>query len=95
MGLFTRKNADGEVGADASINDMTTSGTSNGRTGIRRFGRTRKDTDVPVSRSATAGAMPLRAMRLVQLLLAILILGLVAYAVNVYQAAFVSGILKG
>jgi hypothetical protein len=90
MGLFTRKKADGEVGADASINDMTRSGTYNGRTGISRFGRTRKATDVPTSRSTTAGAMPLRVMRLVQLLLAILILGLVAYAVNVYQATFVS-----
>jgi hypothetical protein len=95
MGLFTRKKVDGEVGADAPINDITTSGTSNGRTGISRFGRDRKATDGPSFRSATAGAMPLKAMRFVQLLLAILILGLVAYAINVYQATFVSGCLKG
>lgn len=90
MGLYSRKKVDGEVDADASFNDITTSGTTNGKTGISRFGRSRKTTDEPASRSTTAGAIPLKAMRLVQLLLAILILGLVAYAVNIYQATFVS-----
>jgi hypothetical protein len=90
MGLFNRKKVDGEVDADAPINDTTTSGTTNGKTGISRFGRSRKTTDEPATRSTTAGAVPLKAMRLVQLLLAILILGLIAYAVNIYQSTFVS-----
>jgi hypothetical protein len=90
MGLFVRKKVDGEVDADAPINDTTTSGTTNGNTGISRFGRSRKTTDEPASRSTTAGALPLKAMRLVQLLLAILILGLTTYAVDIYQATFVS-----
>jgi len=91
MGLFTRKKVDGEVGTDMPTSDTTASGTTNGRTGITRFGRRRKDaSDVPASRSATAGAVSNKAMRLIQLLLAILILGLVSYAVNIYQATFVS-----
>jgi len=91
MGLFTRKKVDGEVGTDMPISDTTTSSTTNGNTGISRFGRRRKDaTDGPASRSVTAGAVSNKAMRLVQLLLAILVLGLVAYAVNIYQATFVS-----
>lgn len=85
MGLFNRRKVDGEPGADATTNDITTS-----RTGIRRFGRTRKTTDVPSSRPGTGGLGVLKAMRLVQLLLAILILGLTAYAVNVFSSTFVS-----
>ncbi|KEQ78154.1 hypothetical protein M436DRAFT_69301 [Aureobasidium namibiae CBS 147.97] len=89
MGLFTRKKVDGEVGTDMPTSDTTASGTTNGKTGISRFGRRRKDATVmPASRSATAGAVSHKAMRLVQLLLAILILGLIAYAVNIYQATF-------
>lgn len=91
MGLFTRKKVDGEVGTDLPTSNTTASGTTNGKTGISRFGRRRKDaSDVPASRSATAGAVSDKAMRLVQLLLAILILGLVSYAVNIYRATFVS-----
>jgi hypothetical protein len=85
MGLFTRRKVDGDPGADAPNNDITSS-----KTGISRFGRTRKTKDVPSSRSSTAGQGVLKAMRLVQLLLAILILGLVAYAVNVFSSTFVS-----
>lgn len=87
MGLFTRGKADGEPGAD---NNITTSGASTGKTRISGFGRTRKSADVLSSRSGAAGHGALKAMRLVQLLLAILILGLVAYAVNVFSATFVS-----
>lgn len=96
MGLFTRKKVDGEVGTDAPVNDTTASDTTNGKTGISRFARRRQaDTDVPVTRSATAGALSNKAIRLVQLLLAILILGLTAYAVDIYQATFVSEYLEG
>lgn len=95
MGLFTRKKVDGEVGTDAPIDNATTSGTTNGKTGIRRFGRTRKTTDGSAPRSTTAGVVSLKAMRLVQLLLAILILGLVAYAINIFQSTFVSKYLDG
>lgn len=95
MGLFTRKKADSEVGTGVPIDDTTTSGTTNGKTGIRRFGRTRKTTDVSAPRTTTAGAISTKAMRLVQLLLAILILGLVAYAINIFQSTFVSDCLDG
>jgi hypothetical protein len=95
MGLFTKRKVDGEVGADAPINHTTTSGTTNGKTGISRFGRSRKTTDEPASRSTTAGSIPLKAMRLAQLLLAILILGLTAYAIDIYQATFVSKDCEG
>ncbi|KAG9544323.1 hypothetical protein KCU71_g17632, partial [Aureobasidium melanogenum] len=83
MGLFTRRKVDGDPGADAPNNDIATS-----KTGISRFGGTRKTKDVPSSRSSTAGQGVLKAMRLVQLLLAILILGLVAYAINVFSSTF-------
>lgn len=96
MGLFTKKKVDDEVGADVPVNDTTASGTPHGKTGISRFARRRKATvDVPATRSATAGAVSNQAIRLVQLLLAILILGLTAYAVDIYQATFVSDHLDG
>jgi hypothetical protein len=95
MGIFTRKKVDGEVGTDAPIDDATTSGTTNGKTGTKRFGRTRKATDVSAPRTTTAGAISTKAMRLVQLLLAILILGLVAYAINIFQSTFVSECMDG
>ncbi|KAK6004933.1 hypothetical protein QM012_007712 [Aureobasidium pullulans] len=82
MGFFTQKKVDGESG------DITTPGAQNGKTAISRFGRTRKPVDAPSSRSSTAPQRLLKAMRLLQLLLAILILGLVAYAVNVFSATF-------
>ncbi|KAG9833379.1 hypothetical protein KCU98_g5990, partial [Aureobasidium melanogenum] len=88
MGLFSRRKVDSEPGADALNNDITTSRVSTGKMGISRFGRSRKPTDVPSSRSSTAGQGILKAMRLVQLLLAILILGLVGYAVNVFSSTF-------
>lgn len=85
MGLFTRRKVDSDPD-----NDITKSDTTNGRTGISRFGRTYKPADVPSSRSGAAGQGGLRAIRFVQLLLAILILGLVAYAVNIFSSTFVS-----
>lgn len=96
MGLFTRDKVDGEVGTDAPVDDTAASNTTNSKTGISRFARRRKaTTDVPATRSATAGAVFNKAIRLVQLLLAILILGLTAYAIDIYQATFVSEHLKG
>lgn len=85
MGIFTRKKVD-----DDPNNDITTSNTTDGRTGISRFGRMRKSADVPSSRSDTARQGGLKAIRFVQLLLAILILGLAAYALNIFSATFVS-----
>lgn len=91
MGLFTRKKVDGEVGTDTPVDDTTASDITNGKTGISRFARRRKPTtDAPATRSTPAGAVSNKAMRLVQLLLAILILGLTAYAIDIYQATFVS-----
>ncbi|KAI4720023.1 hypothetical protein E4T48_03632 [Aureobasidium sp. EXF-10727] len=94
MGLFNRKKVDGDLDVDAPGNDSATSTTTNDRTGISRFGRSRKAAGAPSSRSTAAGLGSLKAIRFLQLLLAILILGLVAYAVNVFSATFVSRFLS-
>lgn len=87
MGLFSKSKVDGGPGVEVPNDEITSSETSTRPGG---FERTHEPADVPTSRSSTAGQGVLKAMRLVQLLLAILILGLVAYAIDVFSATFVS-----
>ncbi|KAI5205153.1 hypothetical protein E4T39_03231 [Aureobasidium subglaciale] len=85
MGIFTRKKVGEEPGLDAPNLITTESATANRETGISRFGRTNKTDGAQASRSGTEGLVS-KTMRIVQFLLAVLILGLVAYALDVYSA---------
>ncbi|KAI5251490.1 hypothetical protein E4T42_04155 [Aureobasidium subglaciale] len=85
MGIFTRKKVGEEPGLDAPIFTTTESATANRKTAISRFGRADKTDGAQSSRSGT-GRLVSKAMRIVQFLLAVLILGLVAYALHVYSA---------
>ncbi|KEQ90868.1 hypothetical protein AUEXF2481DRAFT_44601 [Aureobasidium subglaciale EXF-2481] len=85
MDIFTRKKVGEEPGLDAPIFTTTESATANRKTAISRFGRADKTDGAQSSRSGT-GRLVSKAMRIVQFLLAVLILGLVAYALHVYSA---------
>ncbi|KAI5271492.1 hypothetical protein E4T47_05199 [Aureobasidium subglaciale] len=85
MGISTRKKVGEEPGLDAPNFTTTESATANHTTGISRFGRANKTDGAQSSRSGT-GRLVSKAMRIVQFLLAVLILGLVAYALHVYSA---------
>ncbi|THY20318.1 hypothetical protein D6D01_06807 [Aureobasidium pullulans] len=85
MGLFNRKKVDSQPGIDVQTNGATTAPpSSTSRTGISRFGRggTRS------SHSQTPGELTSKAIRTIQFLLAVLILGLVSYALHVYSTTF-------